>query len=186
MPYFVCGDRMFRRHSRWKSKIKECVFLEIFMFSQEMWDYYINGVNMVVNTYLASKFLLYWFIFINKILFSLPIKKEVDAIFVIHLIIGKNKLGHQLNNLVRDYRFLMRQLQVEKIRHIYREDKRCAHLLANTRSYIVEETFKFIVDLYIYFFANNLKITVAGMGFISPDGAYFHLVSIFLFPKKKR
>ncbi|KAL7194655.1 hypothetical protein ACSBR1_034980 [Camellia fascicularis] len=56
---------------------------------------------------------------------------ETDAKLVKNLIFGKISEQHPLSNLIFDCRFLMAQLEISDIEHIYREINACADLLAN-------------------------------------------------------
>ncbi|KAI8557357.1 hypothetical protein RHMOL_Rhmol04G0004600 [Rhododendron molle] len=60
-----------------------------------------------------------------------PICVEMDALVVIQFIMGPIQPQHSLSNIIYDCKYLMRQLGVKRIDHVYREGNKCADLLAN-------------------------------------------------------
>lgn len=56
---------------------------------------------------------------------------EVDALAVIQLISDQNTVNHSFGNILFDCRFLMQELDVVSIKHVYCEANRYVDALAN-------------------------------------------------------
>ncbi|XP_028057644.1 uncharacterized protein LOC114261568 [Camellia sinensis] len=74
------------------------------------------------------------------------IEVETDSLLVKQLIMDKENANHHLSNLIHDCKFLLKQLGVQMLNHIYREGNCYADILANQASPIVD-------SLHIFDFA---------------------------------